>query len=99
MQELRQPDTAAASDDTSAPHLYLGPRVATIVRDVFGEEEPGSEKALLDDEPELTPTSQVSPLADRTEPTSDAAVETLPESEEDGYSPLRLHREMYRTDI
>ena len=98
MQELRGTDAATATDDTNAPHLYLGPRVATIVRDVFGDEEPAANDEL-NEVIEVTPTSQLSPLVERNEQTPDSAEDTGVDSEEAGYSPLSIHREMYRTDI
>ena len=98
MQELRTPARAVPGDETNAPHLYLGPRVATIVRDVFGEEESTASDELTDT-PELTPTTQLSPLAERAEPSSEQPEDSDMSIEEAGYSPLRIHREMYRTDI
>ncbi len=97
MPELGATD-AVAMKDTNAPHLYLGPRVATIVRDVFGEEESAVAEELTD-RPELTPASNLSPLVERTDPVPDPADDGALSSEEAGYSPLRIHREMYRTDI
>ncbi len=97
MPELGATD-AAVIEDTNAPHLYLGPRVATIVRDVFGEEESSVSKELTE-RPELTPTSKLSPLVERTDPVPDPAEDSTLSSEDAGYSPLRIHREMYRTDI
>ena len=65
---------------------------------MFGEDE--SEAATeLTDPPELTPTSQLSPLVERTESASDPAEDGTVSAEEAGYSPLRIHQEMYRTDI
>ncbi len=98
MQELRSADAATPTEDTNAPHLYLGPRVATIVRDVFGDEEPATDEEL-NEGIEVTPTSRLSPLVERTEPTSDSVEDTSLDPEATSYSPLQIHREMYRTDI
>ena len=98
MEELRNPAGVAVDDETSAPHLFLGPRVATIVRDVFGEEE-SSESTELVEVDELGTAPTLSPLAERAEPASDQSDDTGVAIEDAGYSPLSIHQEMYRTDI
>jgi len=80
-----------AVNGAPVPQLYLGPRVETLVRDVFGD---------MDVESEDTAGIPVSPLADSGDieleaPTGDRE----DEASDDGYSPVRLYREMYRTDI
>lgn len=80
-------ETESDATDTLAPLLYLTPRVATILRDVFA---PATENQALDVEEEI----QTSPLADSDDETSpvDAAQEreiALP----------RFQRQMFRTDI
>ena len=79
--------------ETSAPLLYLGPRVATIVRDVFGDE--GSELIESDTLPAAATLSPIakSPAAETGDEVDSAALDEQP------YSPLRIHQEMYRTDI
>ncbi len=87
--ELDSANLANESDttDTMAPLLYLTPRVATIMRDVFA---PSANNQPRDSNKEV----QASPLADSVEEaqSDDAADEieiNLPE----------FQRQMYRTDI
>lgn len=98
MEELRNPAGVAIDDDTGAPHLFLGPRVAAIVRDVFGEEET-SESTDLVELDELGATPKLSPLAERAEPAAEPSDDSGIALEDAGYSPLSIQREMYRTDI
>ena len=82
----------------SAPVLDLGPRVATLVRDIFGFSELDEQFASPDSPQDLT----MAPLAENGEDSSTR--EALGQSEAESpeglpYSPLRVHREMYRTDI
>ncbi|MEM9404055.1 MAG: hypothetical protein AAGA44_16410 [Pseudomonadota bacterium] len=98
--ELRETGVAPSSDATNAPHLYLGPRVATIVRDVFNGEERRPDEMLLAEESDPTPATKLSPLAESSETAVDGASDDGDlDAETAGYSPLRIHREMYRTDI
>jgi len=85
--ELDSAKLAIESDttDSMAPLLYLTPRVATIMRDIFAS---AANNQSLDRNKNL----QASPLADRVEETQSAADEIeidLP----------RFQRQMYRTDI
>lgn len=83
-----------AAPDSMAPLLYLGPRVETIVRDVFGDErDQGSGQESLGSAP-------MAPLADSGDDESPLTGDDGEGSADDGtYSPLSIHREMYRTDI
>ena len=87
-------DSPAA--ESSTPLLYLGPRVATIVRDVFGDE--GRDLADADT---LPASVTVSPLAKSPAAAGEQNSEEVDGSalDEKPYSPLRIHQEMYRTDI
>lgn len=96
-------DTPQETSETPTPVLYLTPRVASILRDVFGSEIEGSSRPIPNpSKHEARSTEPVAPIADRTE-SSDA-----PESEEISHPvPLideaedlrRFKPEMYRTDI
>lgn len=75
-------------DETLAPLLYLAPRVASILEDVFD-----AEQVVADDIQETT----VAPMAESTEDTSlapeaDDTLEVQP-------ALMRIQRQMYRTDI
>jgi hypothetical protein len=84
----------SADDASAAPHLYLGPRVANIVRDVFGDTNPDRPAAVAG------PLGVgLEALAESNRDTNEAAVETDVDDDDAPYSPLRIHREMYRTDI
>lgn len=84
-------------DESVAPHLYLGPRVASIVRDVFGESasaEAGGANPIGVTMPPLAEVKNPEPAATSEKtPKEDAA------GDDEIYSPLRLQRQMYRTDI
>lgn len=87
-------DSPAA--ESSAPLLYLGPRVATIVRDVFGDE-----YQELDDADTLPASIALSRLAKSPAASSNKSSDNADAAalDEQPYSPLRIHQEMYRTDI
>ena len=80
-------ETESDATDTLAPLLYLTPRVATILRDVFA---PATENQALDVEEEI----QTSPLADSDDETSPADA-----AEEREIALPRFQRQMFRTDI
>lgn len=94
LREMRDIKEATADDDdaeSKAPPLYLAPRVESIVRQVFSETEA-----------DTAPTQAMPPLADS------HGSDVVHDAEEDDadygldeplYSPLRIYREMYRTDI
>ena len=98
MEELRTPAGVAVDEEMGAPHLFLGPRVAAIVQDVFGEEEVSESSDLLEPDERGT-TRKLSPLAERTEPAAEPSDDKGITLEDAGYSPLSIQREMYRTDI
>ncbi len=82
----------------NAPVLDLGPRVATLVKDVFGVSELDAEFEAAVESPEVP----MAPLAENgDEVAGDEALGQGDIQSDDGlpYSPLRIHREMYRTDI
>jgi len=87
--ELDSANLAKESDttDTMAPLLYLTPRVATIMRDIFA---PAAKNQLLDRNEDV----QASPLADRVEEAQSAAAD-----DEIEIDLPRFQRRMYRTDI
>lgn len=103
--DLTTPDETAMKeaplivDDEAgaAPVLDLGPRVATLVRDIFGVSELDEAFGEPADPKDLT----MAPLAENGD--DSVSRETLPDSDADAddlpYSPVRVHREMYRTDI
>ena len=70
-----------------APLLYLAPRVATILRDVF---EPAAVNQALDNDEEL----QTSPVAESIEETRSVDAE-----DEQEINLPRFQRQMFRTDI
>jgi len=80
-------ETESDATDTLAPLLYLTPRVATILRDVFA---PATENQALDVEEEI----QTSPLAD-----SDDETSPVDAAEEREIALPRFQRQMFRTDI
>lgn len=88
-------DDAAVADATSeqvTPFLYLAPRVASAIRDVFGEDKDQAEA-------EESPTS---PLAERDDvtPYPSSVDNKLPETGDlDSASLPQLQRQMYRIDI
>jgi hypothetical protein len=73
--------------DSMAPLLYLTPRVATILRDVFA---PAAENRALDGKEEV----QTSPLAD-----SDDKTRSADAGAENAVDLPRFQRQMFRTDI
>ena len=91
--------SSSPDEGSAAPHLYLGPRVATIVRDVFGDDLPSEQPFDPVDSPLGVGPA---PVADRNhsdEPAISVDVDTDDAADPGAYSPLRIHREMYRTDI
>jgi hypothetical protein len=80
-------ETNSDTTDTMAPLLYLTPRVATILRDVF---EPAAVNQTLDSDEEL----QTSPVAESIEETRSVDAE-----DEQVISLPRFQRQMFRTDI
>jgi hypothetical protein len=95
--DLAATDPAAADvtvTDSAAPLLYLTPRVASILEDVFGEEEADAAVEPLETEP-----APAAPLA------AGAASEEKPErygtlsQAESGEQLPKFQRQMYRTDI
>ena len=83
---------AAATKEQVTPFLYLAPRVASVIKDVFGE---AQDKAELEER-------SSSPLAERDEvtPYPSSVDNNLPENTElDGSSLPLLQRQMYRIDI
>lgn len=94
------PEKSDELADSVAPLLFLTPRVATILEDVFGEtEEPG---AAVDDANTIQPTqtkdakAPTSPVADNVE--RDIETPESPMYENAAILP-RFQRQMYRTDI
>lgn len=87
--ELDSAKLAIESDttDSMAPLLYLTPRVATIMRDIFA---PAVKNQSLDRNEDI----QASPLADRVEEAQPAAAD-----DEIEIDLPRFQRRMYRTDI
>ncbi len=87
----RSLDAASADDESIAPHLYLTPRIASILDDVFEEESATSDEST---DAAMTPIADRSDEASKTaQPdTDDPTVDVQP-------AIIRLHREMYRTDI
>lgn len=82
-------EQAAEGDDESlAPLLYLAPRVASILDDVFEGEEDTA----------VTEPATMAPMA---ESSDDAAAVTTEADDTLTVQPalLRIHRQMYRTDI
>ncbi len=77
----------AAGADTAAPLLYLTPRVASILEQVFGDD--GGAAAETEEPVSLPPVAQQD--AERYDPSlpADAATPPLP----------KFQRQMYRTDI
>lgn len=88
------------ADAGSAPVLNLGPRVATQVRDIFGA---SALEESLGASPLPDPRSAtMAPLAEIVEDSNSGTPLVDAEGDSDDslpYSPLRVHREMYRTDI
>ena len=87
--ELDPDGFAAESDttDTMAPLLYLTPRVATILRDVFA---PAAVNQSLDSD-DAVQTSPVADSVDENRPTS--------ATDENEIDLPRFQRQMFRTDI
>ena len=75
------------SDESLAPLLYLAPRVASILEDVFDAEEDAVE----------APTT-LAPMAERSDEDAPVVTETE-DTLEVQPALLRIHRQMYRTDI
>ena len=93
----RAPTSADESAANSAPLLFLAPRVETIVREVFSNEEDAMDEDTGRAMPPLADVQEVE-LKPLTTDEEDDVFEVFP-SEVEGYSPLRIYREMYRTDI
>ena len=81
-------------DDTPAPMLFLGPRVASILKDVFADDTVRADTAT---DATAVRKAPMPPLADHSdeapETDADVAAEAVP-----AILP-RIQREMYRTDI
>jgi len=80
-------ETESDTTDAMAPLLYLTPRVATMLRDVF---EPAAESQPLDSGKDL----QTSPVAESFEETRSANTD-----DENEIDLPRFQRQMFRTDI
>ena len=80
-------DANSDTTDTMAPLLYLTPRVASILRDVF---EPATAIQPLDSDEDL----QTSPVAESVDESRSAAAE-----DENEINLPRFQRQMFRTDI
>lgn len=80
-------ESESDSTDSMAPLLYLTPRVATILRDVFA---PAAENQAVDGKEEV----QTSPLAD-----SDDKTRSADAGDENAVDLPRFQRQMFRTDI
>ena len=90
--EIDEIDAAGAASEQVTPFLYLAPRVASVLKDVFGEDR---------DQAEMEESAS-SPLAERDEVTRfPSSVDSeLPEgSDLEGSSLPLLQRQMYRIDI
>jgi len=110
LDELELAREPLSSDaDSQAPLLFLGPRVATQVRDVFGDDEADDASRLIDEptgSAASAPRAEVpmAPLADSSDilksvsPVIDASVDPAT-ADDSPYSAIRIYREMYRTDI
>ena len=86
----RSLDAASADDESIAPHLYLTPRIASILDDVFQEESATSDQST---DAAMTPIAGSDEASKAPQPdTDDPTVDVQP-------AIIRLHREMYRTDI
>lgn len=97
LRQAAEPHAADANSHITGadiPYLYLTPRVAGILRDVFGTPAEELSPALPPVKPELRSSS---PLAD-SEETADSA--TVPDNAADEANDMpRFQRQMYRTDI
>lgn len=99
LREARADVDDAASN---APPLFLGPRIESMVQDIFPEDdaesldEDASDTASKPDMAPLAETRGYPDFADR-DAESDSAEDAA--LTEELYSPLRIYREMYRTDI
>jgi hypothetical protein len=80
-------ETNSDTTDTRAPLLFLAPRVATMLRDVF---EPAAANQPLDSDEDL----QTSPVAESNDETRSADAE-----DENEIDLPRFQRQMFRTDI
>lgn len=95
---IAEPNLYPDDSDAATPRLNLGPRVATIVRDVFGDE---VDDRISEDERSDRQTP-IAPLAGSSQDRAPASpsLEADDESaDSDAYSPVRIYRKMYRTDI
>ena len=93
-------DDSRSAGQSAAPLLFLGPRVATIVEDVFGDAVAGDDDMMRDEHSQAASrSSSMAPLAesaDEPSPTQSAK----PDVGGDAHPALpRVQREMYRTDI
>jgi hypothetical protein len=91
-------DRLRLDDSTgNAPVLRLGTRVATIIRGVFGDE--GTADSANGKETVRPPLeASVTPLAGSRSPLESTDDESA-DDDVQPYSPIEVHREMYRTDI
>lgn len=81
----------ANTDESLAPQLYLGPRVASILDSVFDEE---SDSGLLNDN---SNRQSIAPVAETRDDVAIPASDPITLGNEPAY--LKIHRQMYRTDI
>lgn len=90
---------APLDSDPVAPVLRLTPRVATILREVFGPDvlaAPEADTAADDNDQDGDTPGKVSPIASESAPTTSAP--DLGDGKSNFYVP-RFQRQMYRTDI
>lgn len=94
---IADPNLYPDDSDAATPRLNLGPRVATIVRDVFGDE---ADDRISEDE-RADRQGPIAPLAgSSSQDRAPASLEADDEPADSGaYSPVRIYRKMYRTDI
>ncbi len=95
-------DDAADADSSAAPLLFLAPRVASIVEDVFGDSRAGRD-LVLPRRADISRSRSIAPLADSADEPSEppsAKPESGLEAQPAAKPALpRIQREMYRTDI
>lgn len=95
-------DVAPESSETPTPVLYLTPRVASILRDVFGSEIDGIDTSVATDSSDELTREPDAPIADSTDGADLVDGEeivppaTLLERSDDVQ---RFQQQMYRTDI
>lgn len=94
-------DLRVDDDASAAPVLRLGARVATIVRGVFGDDAstPAAATGTGIETARVPLGTTMPPLAGSREPVADPPVDEPVQDDLQPYSPIEVHREMYRTDI